>query len=145
MRALYDYMQTTSDSPLRVDIIKHIHKVMMYKENNQDGKDVLVEEYRKSSAFSRYHIFASVNVIGGNMRDVIFKFNESKGDDPIMIATSLFGDLISIHQFEDGNERICRFVLACVLMQMECSLFPVLLSSFHRRGRRHYISAVKMF
>ena len=145
MRALYDYTLTTSSTPLRFEIIKHIHNIMMYREKNQDRKDVLVGEYRKSPAFARYHIFASVNVIGGNMRDGIFKFHESKGDDPIMVATSLSGDIINIHQFEDGNERICRFILAYFLMQMKYSLFPALLSSFHRHGRRHYISAVKMF
>ena len=30
-------------------------------------------------------------------------------------------------------------------LQMKCCLFPVILSSFHRCGRRHYISVVKMF
>ena len=62
-----------------------------------------------------------------------------------MAATNLFGNIINIHQFEDGNERICCLTLAHVLMQMKCGLFPVILSSFHRRGRRHYIRAVKMF
>ena len=28
---------------------------------------------------------------------------------------------------------------------MKCCLFPVILNSFHRLGRRHYIRAVKMF
>ena len=32
-----------------------------------------------------------------------------------------------------------------VLIQIKCCLFPVLLSSFHRRDRRHYIRAVKVF
>ena len=46
---------------------------------------------------------------------------------------------------EDGNGRICCLILAHVLIQMKCCLFLVILSSFHRRGRRHYIRAVKMF
>ena len=36
-------------------------------------------------------------------------------------------------------------ILSHVLMEMKCCLFPVNLSSFNRRGRRHYIRAVKMF
>ena len=32
----------------------------------------------------------------------------------------------------------CCLILAHVLIQMKCCLFPVYLSSFHRRGRRHY-------
>ena len=62
-----------------------------------------------------------------------------------MAATNLFGNIINIHPFEDGNVKICRLILAHVLIQMKCCLFPVILSSFHRRGRRHYIRAVKMF
>ena len=79
------------------------------------------------------------------MEDAIFMFHETKKDDPIMAATNLFGNIINIHPFEDGNGRICRLILAHVLIQMKCCLFPVILSSFHRRGRRHYIRAVKMF
>ena len=62
-----------------------------------------------------------------------------------MAATNLFGNIINIHPFEDGNERNCRLILAHVLMQMNCCLLLVILSSFHRRGIRHYIKAVKMF
>ena len=35
--------------------------------------------------------------------------------------------------------------MAHVLIQMKCCLFPVILSSFHRCGRRNYIRAIKMF
>ena len=62
-----------------------------------------------------------------------------------MAATSLFGNIINIQPFESGNGRICRLILVHVLIEMKCCLFPVLLSSFHRRGRRHYIREVKMF
>ena len=68
-----------------------------------------------------------------------------KKDDPIRAATNLIGNIINIYPFKDGNGRICCLILAHVLMQMKCCLFPVILSSFHRRGRRHYIRAVKMF
>ena len=62
-----------------------------------------------------------------------------------MAATNLFTKIINIHPFEDGDGKICRSILAYALMQMKCRLFPAILSSFHRRGRRHYIRAVKMF
>ena len=96
----------------------------------EDQKDILVGEYRTSPAFSGYHIFAPVSHV------------ESKKDDPIIAATNLFGNIINIHQFQDGNGRVCCLILAHVLIQMKCCLFPVILISFHRRGRRHYISAV---
>ena len=117
----------------------------MDKEKHRDGKDVLVEGYRKLSAFTGYHIFVLAHPIERYMEDVIFRFHEIKKDDPIMAATNLFGNIINLHQFEDGNRRIYCLILANVLMQMKCCLFPVILSSFHRRGRRHYIRAVKMF
>ena len=62
-----------------------------------------------------------------------------------MTATNLLGNIINIHPFEDGNGRMCRLISAHVLMQIKCCLFSVILSSFHRRGRRHYMRAVKMF
>ena len=62
-----------------------------------------------------------------------------------MAATNLFGNIINIDPFEDENGRICRLTLAHVLMQMKCCLFPVILSSFHGRGRRHYIRTVNTF
>ena len=62
-----------------------------------------------------------------------------------MAATNSFGNIINIHPFEEGNGRICHLILAHVFIQMKCCLFPVISSSFHRRDRRHYIRAVKMF
>ena len=79
------------------------------------------------------------------MEDTVFKFHETKKDNPIMAATDLFENIINTHPFEDGNRRTCFLILAHVLIQMKCCLLPVILNSFHRRGRRHYIRAVKMF
>ena len=134
----WNYLEKTSDLPLNTKIINQIHKIMMEDER------VLVGEYRKSSAFAGYHTFASASRNERWMEDAIFRFHETKKDDPIMAATNLFGN-INMHPFEDGNERICRLVLVHVLIQMKCCLFPVILSSYHRPGRRHDIRAVKMF
>ena len=125
---------------LNTEIIKEEHKLIMEDEN-----DALAGEYRKSPVFSGYHIFTPDSLIETYMEAAIFRFHGTKKDDPIMVATNLFGNIINIHPFEDGNGRICRLILAHVLLQMKCCLFPVILSSFHRRGRRHYIRAVKMF
>ena len=136
----WNYLQKTSDLlPLNIKTIKQTHNIMM------DGEDILVGEYRKSPVFAGYHIFVPASLIERYMEDAVFRFHETKEDDPIMAATNLFGNIINIHPFEDGYGRICRLILAHVLIQMKCCLFPVILSSFHRRGRRHYIRAVKMF
>ena len=132
----WDYLQKTSDLPLSTEIIKQAHELMM-----EDEKDVLVGEYRESPVFAGYPIFAPAGHIERYMEDSIFRFHETKKDDPIMTATNLFENMINIHPFEDGNGRI----LAHVLIQMKCCLFPVILSFFHRCGRRHYIRAVKAF
>ena len=71
------------------------------------------------------------------MEGAIFRFHETKKDDLILAATKLLGDIINMHPFEDGKGRICCLILAHVLIQMKCYLFPVLLRSFHRRGKRH--------
>ena len=136
----WSYLQKTLDLPLNTEIIRQAHGLMMEEE-----KDVLAGEYRKSPGFAGYHIFASAGYIERYIEDAVFRFHETKKDDLIMAATNFFGNIISIHPFEDGNGRICCLILAHVLIQMKCCLFPVILSSFHRRGRRHYIRAVKMF
>ena len=110
-----------------------------------DEKNVLAGEYSKSSAFAGYHILVSAGHIERYMEDAIFKFYETKKDDPIIAATNLFENIINIHPFEDGNGRICRLILAYVLIQMKFCLFLVILNSFHRLNRSHYIRAVKMF
>ena len=137
---VWNYLQKTLDLQLNTKIIRQAHGLMM-----EDEKVVLAGKYRKSLAFAGYHIFVSAGHIERYMEDAIFKFYETKKDDPIMAATNLFGNIINTHSFEDGNGRICCLIWAYVLIQMKCCLFPVILSSFHRRGRRHYIRAVKMF
>ena len=66
------------------EIIKQAHEIMMH----QNGKDVLVGEYRNSSTFSVYHLLALVDVFKRYMEDAIFRSNE------------------------DGNGRICHLILA---------------------------------
>ena len=104
----WDYLQ--KDLSLNTEIIKQAHKIMT------DGEVILMEEYRKSPAFVGYHIFAPASLIERYMEDAIFRFHETKKDDPIMVATNLFGNIINIHPFEDGNGRICRLILAHVLI-----------------------------
>ena len=131
----WNYIQKTPDLPLNVEAIKKTHKIMMHE----------MGEYKKSPVFAGYHIFAPAGHIEGYMKDAIFRFHKTKKDDPIMAATNLFGNIINIHPFEDGNGRICRLILAHVLIEVKGCLFAVIISSFHRRGRRHCIRAVKMF
>ena len=80
----WNYLQKTSDLPLSTKIIRQTHKIMM------DGEDILVGEYRKSPVFAGYPIFAPASLIERYMEDAIFRFYETKKDDPIMAATNLF-------------------------------------------------------
>ena len=89
--------------------------------------------------------FHQLTVLKDTSKTHFFRYHKTKKDDPIMAPTNLFGNIINIHPFEDENGRICRLILAHVLIQMKCCVFPVILSSFHRRGRRHYIQAVKRY
>ena len=135
----WNYIQKTSSFSLNTDIIKQTHKMIMHMEKHKNGTDVLVGEYRKSPVFAGYHIFAPASQIERHMGGAIFRFHETKKDDLIMTATNLFGNIINMHPFEDGNGRTCHLILAHVLMQMKCCLFPVILASFHRRGRRPWL------
>ena len=53
-------------------------------------KGVLVEEYRTTSLFAGYHYFASPGYIERYMEGAIFRFHETKKDDPIMAATNFW-------------------------------------------------------
>ena len=98
----------------------------MHIEKHWCGKNVLVGEYRKLPVSTRYYsITAPIGVIERWVKDTNFKFYEAKKNDPIMADTNLFGDIINIHSFKDGNERIFRLILVNVLMQTNCCLFLV--------------------
>ena len=53
-------------------------------------KKTLAGEYRKSPIFAGYHIFAPAGHIERYMEGAIFRFHETKKDDPIMATTNLF-------------------------------------------------------
>ena len=88
----------------------------------EDEKDVLAGEYRKSLAFAGYHIFIRASHIERYVEGAIFRFQETKKDDPIMAATNLLGNIINTHPFEDGNGRICCLIFTHVLIQMTLSI-----------------------
>ena len=76
-----------------------------------------------------HNIFINLNgSIGMAVRskkpeDAIFRFHETKKDDLIMATTNLFRNIINIHPFENENGRICRLILAHVLMFSISSYF----------------------
>ena len=119
--------------------VKTIHKLLMR------GEPVLIGEFRQTPAFAGYHEFAPASAVPRLVTDALNRYYSKESDDPILNTVKLFMDLVSIHPFEDGNGRLCRLIISHVLTESGMSLFPVLLSSFHRRGRRHYIQAVKKF
>ena len=133
---------------LTPDHIKHVHGMVMWKEKHKNGREMLVGKYRETPVFAGFKTFAPVSAIDRLVKDALHRYYKSVEDedcDVILAAAHLFSDLINIHPFEDGNGRICRMILSHVLIQSGLSLFPVLLSSFHRWGRRHYVQAVKRF
>ena len=82
---------------------KHTKNIRFYREhldyqaNTQDndaqGKASRWKRclrYRNSLAFAGHHIFALADLIGRYMEDAIFRFHETKKDDPIMATTNLF-------------------------------------------------------
>ena len=74
---MWNYLQKTLDLPLNTEIIRQAHGLVMEYE-----KDVWAGEYRKSPAFTGYHIFAPASHIERYTEDAIFSFNETKKDDP---------------------------------------------------------------
>ena len=67
---------------------------------------MLIGEYRKTPAFAGLTIFAPASAIEKLMKDALRRYY-STDNDPIYAATKLFGDMINIHPFEDGNGRLC--------------------------------------
>ena len=117
MRA-WNYLQKTLDLPLNTEIIRQAHKIMK------------ISWWGNTEKYLYLQAIIFLHQLGRYMEDPIFRFHETKKDDPIMTTTNLFGNIINIHPFEDGNGRICRLILAHVLIQMKCCLFPIILSSF---------------
>ena len=125
----WDYLQKTSGLLLNADIIKKAHKIMM-----EDERGALAGKYRKSPVFLSYRIFPPADTIESLVDDALYRYYHPTSRNPILAAADLFIDLIDIHPFEDRN-RLCRMILSYVLMLGGCSLFPVLLGSFNKRGR----------
>ena len=113
----------------------------------EDEKGISAGEYRKSPIFSRCHIFPPAYIMERLIDDALYCYYHPNDPtiDPILAVANLFIDLINIHPFEDGNGGLCRMILSPVLMWSGCSLLPVLLSSFNKRGRRHYIQVVNRY
>ena len=63
------HTKKSSDFSLNIEAIKQTLKIMMDKDKQRDGKDIFVGEYRKSSVFAGYHIFASAGLIKRRMED----------------------------------------------------------------------------
>ena len=133
------------EGQLTSEDIKTLHKLMMDGEKHKNGRHVLIGEFRKTPVFAGFHQFAPAFAIPKLVKDALDRYYSNESDDPILNAVNLFADLINVHPFEDGNGRLCRLIISHVLMKSGQSLFPVLLSSFHKRGRRHYIQAIKRF
>ena len=112
------HTKKSSDFSLNIETIKQTHKIMMDKEKQRMEK-ISSWENIENRLYLQAIIFLHQLAL---LKDV-----RKTHDDPIMAATSLFGNIINIHPFEDGNGRICHLILAHVLMQKKCCLFPVIL------------------
>ena len=137
------YMQLGPD--LTPEKLKCVHKMIMCEKKHPNGKDILIGEYRKTPAFADFKMFAPASEIERLINDALRKYYSANNDDPIYAATKLFVDVINLHPFEDENGRLCRVKLSHVLVQSGCSLFSVLLSSFYKRGKKHYIQTVRRY
>ena len=130
-----NYIQKISDLLLNIKTIKQTHKIMM------DG--VGGGGYRKSPVFADYHVFALASYIERCMEDAIFMFLKKMIQLwPLQICLETLSVYIHLKMV---TEEVVICIMAHVLIQMRCCLFPVILSSFHRLGRRNYIRAVKRY
>lgn len=78
MRALM-HLETIWSSPITVDIIKHVHKIlkiMIHGQMNWSGKNFdLMGEYRTLLTLAGYHIFLPTDAIERiYMKDTMSKF-----------------------------------------------------------------------
>lgn len=103
----------------------------------------MVRDFENLLVFTGCNIFASIQAIKRYMKDTISRLHEAKTYDLIMAASNLSGDIINTRLFADEDSGY--WIIVYVLMEMKCSLFSVFLSSFHMRGRRCYIRAIKVF
>ena len=134
---VWNYLQKTSDLPLNTEIINKDQKSRWRMKKTFWWN---IKSYLYSQVITFLH---QLIILKDTWKMQFFGFMRLKKMIqlwPLQICLETL-----FHPFEDGNGRLCRLILAHILIKMKCCLFPVILNSFHRRGRRHYIRVVKMF
>eukprot|EP00049_Salpingoeca_infusionum_P026402 m.25515 g.25515 ORF g.25515 m.25515 type:complete len:300 (+) comp8729_c0_seq2:302-1201(+) len=128
-------------SQLTPDNIKHFHKLLMSNALNERGEFTKAGDYRTKGCHSGTgYQYLAHEQIPQSVEIVLTKMKAAVQHDKKQLLPALvrlFYDLLIIHPFEDGNGRLCRFLLGALLVGYKLAPFPVPLGSQYRRSRRH--------
>ena len=101
---------------------------------------------RVEHAFAGSYDFAAPKDIEPRCEAMVYRFNAKLASGemhPVLLATDLMYDLVTIHPFSNGNGRMCRMVFTYALHR--CG-FPLLVvySSPHpgQSARKHYLRGI---
>lgn len=120
--------------PLRQTDVRQLHQIMLKEDYPQraitpDGREVFrmihVGVYKREpnhvrTATGKMHYFAEPNAVPGFMRELLDWFEGVELEDsmhPLLRATVLHHEFVSIHPFDDGNGRVGRIILNFALMR----------------------------
>lgn len=124
--------------PLTVEIIKDVHQVLMSGAMDNNGK------FRTCHVQADGYSFVHPDIIETQMEKLVGDFERevSSNANAICSASHLMLKFVTIHPFENGNGRMCRFLFSYALQRMGFP-FPVLFDSGHTKSQNHYINALK--
>lgn len=136
---------------LSMELLLETHRIMM------EGSYIVEEERMKPTTVGRVrqkeenvhagdYQFLDAESVESAVEKLVKRYNDmadatSRSCHPVDLATQLFYDLITIHPFENGNERLCRLFLSWSLMR---DGFPVAVSfsSGHKKKCSRYMDAI---
>ena len=82
--------------------------------------------------------FATVREIPGRTREFFSWLNSEKAGNPVEFAAMAHYKFVSIHPFADGNGRLSRLIMNCVLLQHGCPMMLI-----RNRDRAGYFKSLE--
>lgn len=138
----------SNESVLTLESVKRVHSFLMKNSADARDKPITNGDFRTTACYSAgtWVAYPPPQCIKRGLETILDEFNTQvstcSARSEIDAATKLFYDFVSLHPFQDGNERVARILLSYGLERVGTP-FPVTLSTGHSISKGHIIKALR--